>query len=142
METQYKIIYRDESGSKAGLTIPAYLIENRKELWRAAFRDATARLHDEVKGSTPEQLYPLVAELSAKHKEYFNEYMDGTTVSRALVENAELAWAATLDETMLKQLGKGDVDVGISELIIAICLIADDQMEPLAEAYRRTSKGT
>lgn len=136
MDREYKIIYRDESGTKGSVSLPPFLIENRKELWRAAFQDATARLHGELAGTPPEHLRNLVKELSAKHLGYFNEYIDDLTRAKAIVENTELAWAATLDETIVKQLGKGDSDVGVAELIIAICMIADDEMEPLVKAYR------
>lgn len=136
MEREYKIIYRDESGTKGSVSLPPFLIENRKELWRAAFMDATSRIHDELAGVPPEQLQLLAKELSAKHMGYFNEYIDSRTRAKAIVENTELAWASTLDETITKQLGAGDADAGVSELIIAICLIADDQMEPLMKAYR------
>lgn len=136
MDREYKIIYRDDSGTKGSVSLPTYLIENRKELWRAAFLDATTRLQGEVAGTPPEQLRNLVKELSAKHLGYFNEYIDDLTRAREIVENTELAWASTLDEKIVKQLGKGDTDVGVAELIIAICTIADDQMEPLVKAYR------
>jgi hypothetical protein len=137
MEREYKIIYRDESGTKESVSLPSFLIENRKELWRAAFREATARLHDELKGTAPAELYPHAKELATKHLGYFNDYIDAHNRSRSIVENTELAWTATLDETVLKTLGNGDTEAGIHELIIAICLIADDQMEPLIQAYRR-----
>lgn len=136
MEQEYKIIYRDESGTKGSVSLPSFLIENRKELWRAAFLDATSRMHGELAGTPSEQLEPLAKELSVKHMGYFNEYIDAHTRAKAIVENTELAWASTLDETIVKQLGGGDADVGVSELIIAICLIADDQMEPLIKTYR------
>lgn len=137
MEREYKIIYQDESGTKGSLALPPFLIENRKELWRAAFRDATARLHGEVKGTPHDELHSHAQELAAKHLGYFNEYIDDPTRAREIVENTELAWASTLDETILKRLGKGDAEVGVHELIIAISLIADEQMEPLIQAYRR-----
>jgi hypothetical protein len=137
MEREYKLIYRDESGTKGSLSLPPFLIENRKELWRAAFRDATARLQSELEGTPPAELQPHTKELAMKHLGYFNEYMDDLNVSRSVVENTELAWTAMLDETILKKLGRGDAEVGVHEIIIAICHIADDEMEPLIQAYRR-----
>lgn len=137
MESQYKIIYRDESGAKGSVTLPSFLIENRKELWRAAFQDATKRLNGEVADIPAAELSPIVKELAAKHLSYFNDYLDSSTLSRDIVENTELAWASTLDETILKQLGKGDAEVGVSEIVIAISLIADDHMEPLIKEYRK-----
>lgn len=139
MEREYKLIYRDESGTKGSLSLPPFLIENRKELWRAAFRDATARLQSELEGTPPAELQPRAKELAAKHLRYFNDYMDDHNLSRSVVENTELAWAATLDENMLRRLGRGDIEVGVHELIIAICLVADDEMEPLIQAYRRVN---
>ena len=137
MESQYKIIYRDDSGAKGSISLPPFLIENRKELWQAAFQDATKRLQNDVADTPPEALAPMVKELATQHLSYFNEYIDASPLLRNIVESTELAWASTLDETVLKQLGKGDAEVGISELVIAICLIADDQMEPLTREYRR-----
>jgi len=137
MEREYKLIYRDESGTKGSLSLPPFLIENRNELWKAAFRDATARLHSELDGTPLAEREPQAQELAAKHLRYFNDYIDAHTISRSVVENTELAWASTLDETMLRQVGRGDTEVGVHELIIAICLVADDEMEPLIQAYRR-----
>lgn len=137
MDSQYKIIYRDDSGCKASITLPKALIENRKELWRAAFRDATSRIQEEL-GSTPvETLLLRYAELSAKHKLYFDEYLDNKPLIHDLVANNELAWASSLDETVLRRMGNGDKEVGIEELVLAICQIADDEIDPIIREYCR-----
>ena len=137
METQYKIIYRDDSGCKASITIPNALIENRKELWRAAFRDATSRLQAELGSAPLEHLLLRFEELSAKHKVYFDEYLDKKPLIRDLVVNNELAWASSLDETIVRRMGNGDKEVGIEEILLSICQIADDELDPILREYCR-----
>ena len=137
MDTQYKIIYRDDSGAKASISLPNALIENRKELWRAAFRDATTRLQEEL-GETPvEQLLLRYGQLSAKHKVYFDEYLNNKPLIYELVTNSDLAWASSLDEAVLKRMGNGNKEIGIEELVVAICQIADDELDPLLREYCR-----
>ena len=137
MDTQYKIIYRGDSGAKASISLPSALIENRKELWRAAFRGATLRLQQELGDAPVEQLLLRYKELSAKHKVYFAEYLDNKPPIYDLVLNSELAWATSLDEAILKRLGNGDKEVGIEELFVAICQIADDELDPILREYCR-----
>jgi hypothetical protein len=138
MEQEYKIIYRDESGTKGSVSLPSFLIENRKELWRAAFRGATLRLQQELGDAPVEQLLLRYKELSAKHKVYFAEYLDNKPPIYDLVLNSELAWATSLDEAILKRLGNGDKEVGIEELFVAICQIADDELDPILREYCRS----
>ena len=137
MDTQYKIIYRGDSGTKANISLPNALIENRKEPWRAAFRDATFRLQQELGNAPVEQLLLRCEEFSAKHKVYFNEYLNNKLPIYDLVLTNKLAWATSLDEDILKRLGNGDKEVGIEEVVVAICQIADDEMDATLREYRR-----
>jgi hypothetical protein len=91
MNTQYKIFYRGDSGAKAHISPPNALSENRKELWRAALRGETFRLQQELGDAPVEQLLLRYKELSAKHKVYFDEYLDNRPPIYDLVLNSELA---------------------------------------------------
>jgi hypothetical protein len=69
------------------------------------------------------------------HRSYFNEYLDvaGVQPSGELLD-AERAWVSTLDEKVLRIIGQGDVTTGREEVILAICTIVDDDMQPLKRA--------
>jgi len=124
-------------GVKASLVLPASLTENRKKICRTASRHATSRLHEELTESLLQQLLLRFDELAAKHKVYFHEYMGQSPLLYDLVVNSELAWVSTLDETVLKRIGNGDRELGIEEIVGAICQIADDELNPTIRKYGR-----
>ena len=132
MPSDYKLFIKHPTGDLATLTIPAFLIENRVELWKAAFQDATARVREEYKNVSSSALAPILySDVEAKHKRYFNEYFELEGRAYTIVTQTEKTWIASLEDKKLAELGNGDRTDGIDQVVTSICQIADDEVDPL-----------
>jgi hypothetical protein len=132
MPSEYKFVVKHPDGNLSSLSIPAFLVENRVELWKAAFGDATARIREEFKNSPASS--PQSEEASKvreKHKRYFNEYFELEGRAYTIVTQTEKAWIQSLGSDKLTEIGGGDRSAGIDEVLLAINQIADDKVEPL-----------
>lgn len=137
MASEYKLFVKQPTGDVSTLAIPSFLIENRVQLWKAAFADATARVRDEYKTGSPGDLGPkLSAELKERHKKYFNEYFELEGRAYTIVTQTEKAWLTSVSDEKLAELGMGDRTAGIDQLIFTISQIADDEVEPLLKKQK------
>ena len=137
MPSEYKIVVKLPDGDISSLSIPPFLVENRVELWKAAFGDATARIREEFKGATnTSPSTPVPSEVKEKHQQYFNEYFELEGRAYTIVTQTEKAWIRSLGNDKLTELGRGDRSTGIDEVLLAISQIADDEVEPLINQER------
>ena len=135
MPSEYKLFVKHPTGDLSSLSIPSFLIENRVELWKAAFQDATARIRDEYNNTANAPLPPNVAiEIKEKHKKYFNEYFELEGRAYKIVTETERAWLGSLGTKKLMELGQGDRSDGIDHILLRICQIADDEVQPILES--------
>ena len=137
MPSEYKLFVKHPSGDLSSLSIPSFLIDNRVELWKAAFQDATARIREEYKAAANAPLAPgVVTEIKEKHKKYFNEYFELEGRAYKIVTGTERAWLGSLSNEKLVELGQGDRSSGIDHVLLRICQIADDEVQPILEQQK------